>query len=275
MASSTRQALAQAKADASAYLGSDLGFAIDLFVVADAISGSTQLRGILSDTSTESDAKNALIERVFNTKVSANAIEFVKKVCALRFSRSMDLVIVLEQLGVHAAAATASKTNVLDDVQSELFSFQQVVASDRDLQFALSNKSAPNDTKLALVKALIGSKANAVTLALINQAVGSARGRRVAIVIDQFAKQLAAYGDSLVATVTVSKELEQSQIERLRTTLAGTYGQQVSLNIEIDPSIIGGMVVQIAGEIIDGSVSTRLQNLKLQLVKASSSINRS
>jgi F-type H+-transporting ATPase subunit delta len=275
MASSTRQALAQAKADASAYLGSDLAFATDLFVVADAISGSTQLRGILSDTSTASDAKNALIERVFNSKVNANAIEFVKKVCALRFSRSMDLVIVLEQLGVHATAATASKTNVLDEVQSELFSFQQVVASDRDLQFALSNKSAPNETKLALVKALIGSKANAVTLALINQAVGSARGRRVAIVIDQFAKQIAAYGDSLVATVTVSKELEQSQIERLRSTLAGTYGQQISLNIEIDPSIIGGMVVQIAGEIIDGSVSTRLQNLKLQLVKASSSINRS
>ena len=275
MASSTRQALAQAKADASAYLGSDLAFAIDLFVVADAISGSTQLRGILSDSSTESEAKNALIERVFNTKVSANAIEFVKKVSALRFSRSMDLVIVLEQLGVHAAAATASKTNVLDDVQSELFSFQQVVASDRDLQFALSNKSAPNATKLALVHALIGSKANAVTLALINQAVGSARGRRVAIVIDQFAKQVAAYGDSLVATVTVSKELEQSQIERLRSTLAGTYGQQISLNVEIDPSILGGMVVQIAGEIIDGSVSTRLQNLKLQLVKASSSINRS
>jgi F-type H+-transporting ATPase subunit delta len=275
MASSTRQALAQAKADASAYLGSDLGFAIDLFVVADAISGSTQLRGILSDTSTESGAKSALIERVFNTKVSANAIEFVKKVSALRFSRSMDLVIVLEQLGVHAAAATASKTNVLDEVQGELFSFQQAVASDRDLQFALSNKSAPKATKLALVHALIGSKANPVTLALINQAVGSARGRRVAIVIDQFAKQVAAYGESLVATVTVSKELEQSQIERLRATLAGTYGQQISLNVEIDPSILGGMVVQIAGEIIDGSVSARLQNLKLQLVKASSSINRS
>jgi F-type H+-transporting ATPase subunit delta len=275
MASSTRQALAQAKADSSAYLGSDLAFATDLFVVADAISSSTQLRGILSDSSTESAAKDDLIDRVFKTKVSANALEFVKKVVALRFSRSMDLVIVLEQLGVHAASATASKTSVLDQVQDELFSFQQVVASDRDLQFALSNKSAPNETKLALVKALIGSKAHLVTQALVNQAVGSARGRRVAVVIDQFAKQVAAYGQSLVATVTVSKALDQSQIERLRSTLAGTYGQQVSLNVEIDPSILGGMVVQIAGEIIDGSVSTRLQNLKLQLAKASGSINRS
>jgi F-type H+-transporting ATPase subunit delta len=275
MASSTRQALAQAKADSSAYLGSDLAFAIDLFVVADAISGSTQLRGILSDSSTESEAKNALIERVFKTKVSANAIEFVKKVSALRFSKSIDLVIVLEQLGVHAAAATAAKTSVLKQVEDELFSFQQVVASDRDLQFALSNKSAPKETKLALVDALIGSKAHPVTQALISQVVGASRGRRVAIVLDQFAKQVAAYGESLVANITVSQELEQSQIERLRSTLAGTYGQQVSLNIQIDPSILGGMVVQIAGEIIDGSVSTRLQNLKLQLVKASSSINRS
>jgi F-type H+-transporting ATPase subunit delta len=275
MASSTRQALAQAKADASAYLGSDLSFATDLFVVSDAISGSTQLRGILSDTSTESAAKNALIERVFSAKVSSNAVEFVKKVAALRFSRSIDLVVVLEQLGVHAASATAAKTSVLSQVEAELFSFQQAVASDRDLQFALSNKSAPRETKLALVNALVGSKAHAVTQAIINQAVGASRGRRVAIVLDQFAKQVAAYGESLVANVTVSKELEQSQIERLRSTLAGTYGQQVSLNIEVDPSILGGMVIQIAGEIIDGSVSTRLQNLKLQLVKASSSINRS
>jgi F-type H+-transporting ATPase subunit delta len=275
MASSTRQALAQAKADLSAHLGSDLAFAIDLFNVADAISSSSQLRGILSDTSTDSAAKTDLIERVFSGKISTNSIDLVKKVVALRFSRSMDLFIVLEQLGVHAAASTASAASNLEVVQSELFSFQQVVASDRDLQFALSNKSAPAAIKLALVQALIGSKVNDVTLALVNQAVGSARGRRVAIVIDQFAKQVAAYGESLVATVTVSKELEQSQIERLRSNLASTYGQQVSLNIEIDASIIGGMVVQIAGEIIDGSVSTRLQNLKLQLVKAASSVNRS
>jgi len=275
MASSTRQALAQAKAEISAYLGSDLSFATDLFVVGDAISSSAQLRGILSDPSTESDAKNALIERVFGGKVSSSAIEFVKKVAAKRFSRSLDLVVVLEQLGVHSAAATASKTSVLEQVQAELFSFQQVVAEDRDLQFALSSKSAPNEAKLALLETLVGGKVSDVTKALINQAVAAARGRRIAIVLDQFGKQIAAYGESLVATVTVSKTLNQTQVERLRASLAKTYGQQIRLNVEVDASIIGGMVVQVAGEIIDGSVSTRLQNLKLQLVKASSSINRS
>jgi len=275
MASSTRQALAQAKADISAYLGSDLSFATDLFVVADAISSSAQLRGILSDPSTERETKNALIERVFGGKVGTSSVEFVKKVVALRFSRSIDLVVILEQLGVHAAAAVAANISVLDDVQSELFGFQQVVSSDRELQFALSNKSAPNDAKLQLVDALVSGKVNAVTKALIAQAVGAVRGRRIAIVLDQFGKQVAAYGDSLVATVTVSSALDTNQVERLRSSLAKTYGQQIRLNVEVDSSIIGGMVVQIAGEIIDGSVSSRLQNLKLQLGKAAASINRS
>jgi F-type H+-transporting ATPase subunit delta len=275
MASSTRQALAQAKADISAYLGSDLSFATDLFVAAEAISSSAQLRGILSDPSTERETKNALIERVFGGKVSSASVEFVKKVAALRVSRSIDLVVILEQLGVHAAAAVAANTSVLDDVQSELFGFQQVVSSDRELQFALSNKSAPNEAKLQLVDTLVTGKVNAVTKALISQAVGAVRGRRIAIVLDQFGKQVAAYGDSLVATVTVSSALDTNQVERLRSSLAKTYGQQIRLNVEVDSSIIGGMVVQIAGEIIDGSVSSRLQNLKLQLGKAAASINRS
>jgi F-type H+-transporting ATPase subunit delta len=160
-------------------------------------------------------------------------------------------------------------------VQSELFGFQQVVSSDRELQFALSNKSAPNEAKLQLVDTLVTGKVNAVTQALISQAVGAVRGRRIAIVLDQFGKQVAAYGDSLVATVTVSSALDTNQVERLRSSLAKTYGQQIRLNVEVDSSIIGGMVVQIAGEIIDGSVSSRLQNLKLQLGKAAASINRS
>lgn len=275
MASSTRQALAQAKADISAYLGSDLSFATDLFVAAEAISSSAQLRGILSDPSTERETKNALIERVFGGKVGTGSVEFVKKVAALRVSRSIDLVVILEQLGVHAAAAVAANTSVLDAVQSELFGFQQVVSSDRELQFALSNKSAPNEAKLQLVDTLVTGKVNAVTQALISQAVGAVRGRRIAIVLDQFGKQVAAYGDSLVATVTVSSALDTNQVERLRSSLAKTYGQQIRLNVEVDSSIIGGMVVQIAGEIIDGSVSSRLQNLKLQLGKAAASINRS
>ncbi|NDE88677.1 MAG: F0F1 ATP synthase subunit delta [Micrococcales bacterium] len=273
MASSTRQALAQAKSEISGYLASGLSFAKDLFTIADAIAGNAQLRGMLSDPSTESSAKSSLIERVFAGKVSKEAVEFLKTFSGKRFSRGIDLVVGLEQLGVHAAAASSSSE--LDDVLAELFAFSQIVSSDRELQFALSSKSAPSQAKLALVETLVGNKVKPATKALIVQAVAGARGRKVGTVLDQFTKQVAAFGESLVANVTVAAAITADQEKQLVNNLAKTYGQAIKLNVSVNPAIIGGIVVEIAGEIIDGSVASRLTNLKQQLVKTAASANRS
>lgn len=271
MASSTRQALAQAKQDISAYLSQGLPFATDLFKMADAINSNAQLRGMLSDPSAESKQKSDLVDRVFAGKVSGGAVEFLKTLSAKRFSRGIDLVVALEQLGVHAAAASSAN---VDLVLSELFGFEQIVSSDRDLQFALSSKSAPAEAKLNLVETLVGNKVNEVTKALIVQAVAGARGRKVGAVLDQFAKQVAAFGQSLVANVTVAAALSANQEEKLRGSLASSLGHNVKLNVSVNPSIIGGMIVEVGGEIIDGSIASRLTNLKQQLVSAAG-VNRS
>jgi F-type H+-transporting ATPase subunit delta len=68
-----------------------------------------------------------------------------------------------------------------------------------------------------------------------------------------------------VATVTVAQPLTAAQLKKLDDLLAKGYGQQLNLNVEIDPSILGGVKVQVSGEIIDGSVASRLNQAKLQL----------
>jgi F-type H+-transporting ATPase subunit delta len=84
-------------------------------------------------------------------------------------------------------------------------------------------------------------------------------------VLEQFGKQVSAFANRQIATVTVASEISTKQLERLEAALAKTYGQSLKLNVEIDPSILGGVKVQIDGEIIDGSLSSRLNNAKLQL----------
>ncbi|MFM8927741.1 MAG: F0F1 ATP synthase subunit delta [Rhodoluna sp.] len=273
MASSTRQALLSAREEIKPFLDGGLDFATDLFTIAEAVAGNAQLRGMLSDPSTDSKNKAALVERVLSGKVSSGAVEFLKLFVAKRFSKGSDLVTGLEQLGVYAASA--SSESQVDEVIAELFAFEQIVASDRELQFALSSKSAQLDAKLKLVDALLSSKVNPVTKTLVVQAVRGARGRKVGVVLDQFAKQVAAYGKSLVANVRVASELSSEQLDRLSGNLAKTYGESVKLNVEVDPAILGGIVVEVAGEIIDGSISSRLNNLKQQLVRAAASVNRS
>ena len=275
MASSTRQALAQAKAEISAYLGSDLGFSTDLFVAADAISANSKLRGILSDPSAEAKAKSALVEILFKAKLASASVEFVKLVVAKRFSKGRDLVAVLEQLGVHAAANVAKNANQLAQVQADLFSFEQAVSSNRYLQFALGNKAVSNELKLELVSKLIQGKVSETSSTLIRQAVISARTRRLAVVLDEFANQIAQFDETVIAKVTVASALDDAQAKKLQDSLTKTYGKQIRLNVEIDLRIIGGVKVQIAGEIIDGSISSRLTNLKQQLVRAAASVNRS
>ena len=78
-------------------------------------------------------------------------------------------------------------------------------------------------------------------------------------------KQVSAVADRLVATVTVAAPLSAAQQKRLESALSASYGTELNLNVEIDPSILGGVKVQVSGEIIDGSVAARLNQAKLQL----------
>ena len=266
MASSTRQSLAAAKEFiAPALAKADLKFAEELFSIGSAVAGSSQLRGILSDPSAEANAKSGALKAVFGKSVSKAALEFVDRLVALRWSSGRDLVSAFEQLGVHAVAAIAAKGKKLEQLEADLFAFQQVVESDQELQLALGNKHADAAAKAKLVAALLKGKASAEASLLIESAVNGAGRRRVAIVLDQFGKQVSAYAERLVATVTVAAPLSAAQLKRLEAALGKTYGAGIRINVEQDPAILGGLKVQVAGQVIDGSLSSRLNQAKLQL----------
>ena len=266
MASSTRQSLAAAKEALTPLLAkADLKFAEEIFAVGAAIAESSQLRSILSDPSAEAKAKSGALTAVFGKSVSALALEFIGSLVELRWSTGQDLVAAFEQLAVFTVAAIAAKGKGLASVESELFAFKLAVESDQELQFALGNRAASDEAKLALTDALINGKTSPEGAVLIRRAVTGARRRRVAVVLEQFGKQVSAYAERLVATVTVAAPVSAKQLERLEAALANTYGHSLKLNVEIDESILGGIKVQVAGEILDGSLSSRLQQAKLQL----------
>ena len=68
-----------------------------------------------------------------------------------------------------------------------------------------------------------------------------------------------------MSTVVTATPLSAAQAERLSTALAKKYGRDVALNAIIDPSVVGGLRVQIADDVIDGSISGRLADLRQRL----------
>lgn len=262
MGSATRDALAAA-VDALASLPgkTELATGEQLLEAGRIIGGSAQLRAALADDSAEVSDKREVIGALFGSYTPA-ARGALHVVVAGRWSSEDDLIAGVEELGIRAVAASAP-TSV--SIEAELFAFGRAVRSDSQLELAVGSKLGAPEAKVALVQALLGGKASPQTLAIARHLVQQPRGRRIGELL-RFATSVVADQSGLaVATVTSAQPIAPAQLERLRTTLAEQYGRGIRFNQVIDPALIGGLRVQIGDDVIDGSVATRLNDLRLQL----------
>jgi F-type H+-transporting ATPase subunit delta len=138
------------------------------------------------------------------------------------------------------------------------------VTSDAQLELALRSKLASTESKVALVERLLDGRASKETVAIARQLVEQPRGRSIRESVRAAARVVAAQDGLTIATVYAATPLPEAQAERLRSVLSSTYGD-LKLNQVVDPSIIGGLRVQIGDDVIDGSIASRLAELRLQL----------
>lgn len=261
MGSATREALARS-VSALAGLGSkaDLATAEDLFAAGRVVADSAQLRAVLSDPSADAAGKTALVTRVFGS-LSAPAVELLVSVASGRWSGPDDLLDAIEELGIRSIAASAPRNL---DIAAELLAFGGAVTSDAQLELALRSKLAAPEAKADLVSRLLDGKASAQTVAIVRQLTLQPRGRSIRESLRSAARTVAAQDGQTIATVVTAAALPDAQVERLRASLAARYGD-LKLNQVVDPTIIGGLRVQIGDDVIDGSIASRLSELRLQL----------
>ena len=159
----------------------------------------------------------------------------------------------------------ARAEGTLDEVEDELFRFARSYESSEALRNALTDEMVPADRRQGIVESLLGGKATATTVQLIAMVVGSGRGRDLPEIIDRLVARASASKDLAVAEVRSAVALSDDQQQRLGAALANATGRQVNLKVVIDPSIIGGIVATVGDTVIDGSVRTRVEQLKSRL----------
>jgi F-type H+-transporting ATPase subunit delta len=262
MGSATREALAASRAALSATGGVTLAVAEELFSAARVIGSSTQLRAILADPSTPATDKQGLIESIFGARLDAKSKKIVDVAVTQRWSSQDDLLSGIEELGLRAAATSAPAGT---SIESELFDFGLAVSSDPELELAVGNKRAPDEAKIAMLDSLLGTKVSPQTLAIVRQLVLQPRGRRIGQLLSTAADVVADQSGQAVAKVTSAVPIAPAQLTRLQQGLASSYGREITLNLVVDPSIIGGLRVQVGDDVIDGTVARKLADLRLQL----------
>ncbi|MFD4420370.1 F0F1 ATP synthase subunit delta [Agromyces sp. NPDC058484] len=262
MGSATRGALAGTRATLAELGRAELQVAEDLLAVGRVVGSSSQLRSALIDAEADDAQKRTLVEAVFGARITADAVTLVTAAATRRWSTGDDFVAGLEDLGYRVAAESAREGGQID---AELFAFEQAVASDAELELALGSKLSPLESKLALVDRLLAGKAAPQTVAIVRHLVQQPRGRRIGELLRHAASVVADQRGFDIATVTTAVPLTAAQLDRLAQGLAVQAGRRVRFDTIVDPSVLGGVRVQIGDDVIDGSVASRLSSLRQKL----------
>jgi len=227
----------------------------ELFFAADVLGSNISVRRALTDTSRDAAAKGTLIKDLLASKVGAATVSLLTELSALRWSGAKDLVQVIEQLAIEAEATAANISGELDRVENEMFVVSTTISNSSELRKAL--KSDAEVAKSQLVAELL-KNASSSTTKLVSQMVNSWRGRSIESAFADYQWALAARRNRVIALVRIAAPISQAQQDRLAAALDKQVGQPVRMNIEIDPSVLGGVSVKFADEMVDGSVSNRL-----------------
>ena len=164
-----------------------------------------------------------------------------------------------------AAFQVAERDGTIDVWRRELDAAAAIVATDV-IGRTLSNPAIPLETRSGAVGATFGRVASQPVTNLIQLMLRRGRIEDVPRVASEFRRLDNARQGITIATATSAAPLSQDEVAALISRLEAFTGGRIDLDVHVDPSLLGGLVVQVGDRLIDGSVRGRLERLRNQLV---------
>ncbi|CAG4991877.1 ATP synthase subunit delta [Dyadobacter sp. CECT 9275] len=161
----------------------------------------------------------------------------------------------------------AREQNVLEAVYEDMKLFKDTVDNNRGLMLALKSPVVRHEKKLGILKSIFEARVNPVTYAIFTIITKKNREAILDSIADEF---LIAYNNLQgiqKATVTTTTPLNEELRKQFTDIVASATGKTVELEEKLDESLIGGYLLRVNDRQVDASLRSRLNELKLQLVK--------
>ncbi len=239
----------------------------ELASVAGLLIGEPILARHLAEASGETAAKKELLNRLLTGKVGDTTLEVLNTAASVRWSLTSDLIDSIEYVARLALLVRAERENLADEVEEQLFRFNRILDQQPKLAALLGDSSAPADGRVELLHNVLreNSGTNPITVALLAQTVRLLRGDRADESVLRLAQLAVARRGEIVAQVSAAAELSDAQRTRLTQVLTRIYNHPVSVQLNIDPSLLGGLSVAVGDEVIDATLSSRLAAAETKL----------
>ena len=234
----------------------------ELFTITKVLDDSIQLERALTDPSRPVADKVAVLKELLGDNAHPMTMEIMTDLVSRRWSRARDIANAVEDFGVDAMMYYADATDATLQVSIELSELHSALLNLPGVRAKLYDYQATSEARVKLFREVFSGKTlNKVTMRLAEHATCNLRRRRyletIQWLINKFSRHM---GESMV-TVTTATPLKKEQIKRLVEVYSAKVGRQVHINSVVDPTVLGGMRIQVGDEVTDNTVAAQLQNL--------------
>ena len=234
----------------------------ELFTITKVLDDSIQLERALTDPSRPVADKVAVLKELLGDNAHPMTMEIMTDLVSRRWSRARDIANAVEDFGVDAMMYYADATDATLQVSIELSELHSALLNLPVVRAKLYDYQATSEARVKLFREVFSGKTlNKVTMRLAEHATCNLRRRRyletIQWLINKFSRHM---GESMV-TVTTATPLKEEQIKRLVEVYSAKVGRQVHINSVVDPTVLGGMRIQVGDEVTDNTVVAQLQNL--------------
>lgn len=212
--------------------------------------------------------RTRLIERLLSGKVGDPTLDVLRAAVSERWSANSDLIDAIEHVSRQALLEVAEREDKVDEVEEQLFRFSRIVDAQPRLAILLGDYAVPVEGRVGLLRKVLDSastRVNPITAALLTQTVELLRGRPAEEAVEFLAAVAVARRGEVVAQVSAAADLSEAQRTRLTEVLSRIYGHPVSVQLQVDTELLGGLLIAVADEVIDGTLSSRLSAAEAQL----------
>jgi F-type H+-transporting ATPase subunit delta len=164
-----------------------------------------------------------------------------------------------------AAFEIAMRDETLERWRAEL-DIAVGLAGDRRALAVLANPSISVERRAAALQEVVADRVSQPVLNLLQVMLRRGRIEDLSRVATEFRRLDDERQGIVHATVTSATELTQDEISELTARLERSIGGRIALEVEVDPSLLGGLVVRVGDRMMDGSVRGRLERLRNQLL---------
>jgi ATP synthase F0 subunit b len=239
----------------------------DLASVAKLLARETILTRHLADPADNPTPKLGLLETVLEGKVSDTALDVLKAAVSGRWSTDGNLVDAVEHAARLALLVRADREGQAGEVEEQLFRFGRILETQPRLVTLLGDYTTPVAGRVKLLTDVLegGAGVNPTTAQLLSQTIELLRGERADDAVIDLAELAVARRGEVVAHVSAAAALSGAQRTRLTEVLTRIYGHPVSVQLHINPQLLGGLNIAVGDEVIDGTLSSKLAAAETKL----------